>query len=43
MEQKDLFGNTVDNRDDFERELAEFDKATFNERLSRFSLLYTDL
>lgn len=35
-----MFGNTVDNRDDFERELAEFDKATFNERLSRFRYFY---
>lgn len=38
--QKDLFGNTIDNRDSFEKELFEFDKATFNDRLSRFRYLY---
>lgn len=38
--QKDLFGNSVDNRDSFEKELHDFDKSTFNERLSRFRYFY---
>lgn len=38
--QKDLFGNIVDNRDSFEKELLEFDKATFDERLNRFRYFY---
>lgn len=38
--QKDFFGNKVDNRDSFERELHDFDKATFDERLGRFRYFY---
>jgi hypothetical protein len=38
--QKDLFGNHVDNRDSFEKELEEYDKATFEVRLSRFRYFY---
>ena len=39
--QVDLFGNIVDDRDSFEKELSEFDSATFTERLSRFRYFYT--
>lgn len=38
--QKDLFGNSVDNRDSFEKELQQFDIATFEERLCRFKYYY---
>jgi hypothetical protein len=38
--QKDLFGNKIDNQDSFERELEEFDKATFKQRVSRFRYFY---
>lgn len=38
--QKDLFGNDVDDRDSFEKELQEFDEATFGFRLSRFRYFY---
>lgn len=38
--QKDLFGNNVENGDSFKNELLEFDKTTFNERLSRFKYFY---
>lgn len=38
--QVDLFGNEIDDRDSYERELIEFDKATFQERLSRFRYFY---
>ncbi|MBO3100064.1 hypothetical protein [Gelidibacter pelagius] len=38
--QEDLFGNSVDNRDSFEKELYEFDKATFDERLRRLRYFY---
>jgi len=38
--QKDLFGNDVDDRDSFEKELQEFDEATFGLRLSRFRYFY---
>jgi hypothetical protein len=38
--QKDLFGNDVDNRDSFEKELSEFDNETFKVRLSRFRYFY---
>lgn len=38
--QKDIFGNNIDNRDSFEKELEEFDKTTFKQRLSRFRYFY---
>lgn len=36
---KDLFGENVDIRDDFERDLAEYDKFTFQDRVERLKYL----
>lgn len=38
--QVDLFGNQIDDRDSFEKELSDFDKASFQERLIRFRYFY---